>query len=166
MALRIAWYKVYRPAAYYCAYYTVRADGFDASILCGSLESIRARYKEMEDNSKDLSQKDKDLMIIMELVIEMLCRGIHLAPVDLEKSDATKFQVLSDTLIRVPFNALPGLGEAAAQSIVEARAQSPFISVEDLRTRAKVSQSLVDLMRESGCLAGLPETNQTTLFSF
>ena len=166
MALRIAWYKVYRPAAYYCAYYTVRADGFDASILCGSVESIRARYKEMEENSKDLSQKDKDLMIIMELVIEMLCRGISLAPVDLEKSDATKFQVLSDTLIRVPFNALPGLGESVAHKIVEARDQSPFISVEDLKNRGGVSQSLIDMMRELGCLNSLPETNQTTLFSF
>ncbi|MGN0991105.1 MAG: PolC-type DNA polymerase III, partial [Candidatus Ventricola sp.] len=166
MSLRVAWYKVYRPAAYYCAYYTVRADGFDASILCGSLESIRARYKEMEENSKDLSQKDKDLMIIMELVIEMLCRGINLAPVDLEKSDATKFQVLSDTLIRVPFNALPGLGEAAAHAIVEAREQSPFISVEDLRNRGKASQAIIDMLREMGCLNNLPETNQTTLFSF
>ena len=105
-------------------------------------------------------------MIIMELVIEMLCRGITLAPVDLEKSDATKFQLLSDNLIRVPFNALPGLGESAAHAIVEARNQSPFISVEDLKTRGKVSQSLIDMMRELGCLNHLPETNQTTLFSF
>ena len=166
MSLRVAWYKVYRPAAYYCAYYTVRADGFDASILGGSLESIRARYKEMEANSAELTQKDKDLMIIMELVIEMLCRGIKLAPIDLNESEATRFQVLSDTLIRMPFNALPGMGETAAQSIVDARNESPFISVEDLRARAKVSQTLIDMMRECGCLAGLPETNQTTLFSF
>ena len=68
MALRIAWYKVHRPAAYYCAYFTVRADCFDASILGGSLASIRARYKEMDENQKDLTQKDKDLMVIMEPV--------------------------------------------------------------------------------------------------
>ena len=165
MSLRVAWYKVYRPAAYYCAYYTVRADCFDASILGGTYETIRARYREMEEN-KDITQKEKDLMIVMELVMEMLCRGIRFAPVDLEKSDATQFQLLSDTLIRMPFNALPGLGEAAAQAIVEARSQSPFISVEDLRNRGKVSQSLIDLMRECGCLGDLPETNQTTLFSF
>ena len=165
MSLRVAWYKVYRPAAYYCAYYTVRADCFDASILGGTYETIRARYREMEEN-KDITQKEKDLMIVMELVMEMLCRGIKFAPVDLEKSDATQFQLLSDTLIRMPFNALPGLGEAAAQAIVEARSQSPFISVEDLRNRGKVSQSLIDLMRECGCLGDLPETNQTTLFSF
>ena len=165
MSLRVAWYKVYRPAAYYCAYYTVRADCFDASVLGGTYETIRARYREMEEN-KDITQKEKDLMIVMELVMEMLCRGIRFAPVDLEKSDATQFQLLSDTLIRMPFNALPGLGEAAAQAIVEARSQSPFISVEDLRNRGKVSQSLIDLMRECGCLGDLPETNQTTLFSF
>ena len=166
MALRIAWYKVHRPAAYYCAYYTVRADCFDASILGGTQEAIRGRYKEMEENSKDLTQKDKDLMIIMELVIEMLCRGIKLAPVDLYKSDATKFQVVDEKTIRMPFNALPGLGEAAAQSIVDAREQSPFISIEDLRNRTKISASLIDLLREGGCLGGLPESNQTTLFSF
>ena len=142
----------------------MRADSFDASILCGSLESIRGRYKEMEENSKDLTQKDKDLMIIMELVIEMLCRGIHLAQVDLEKSDATNFQLLSDNLIRVPFNALPGLGEAAAHAIVEARNQSPFISVEDLKNRGKVSQAIIDMLREHGCLKDLPETSQVTLF--
>ena len=166
MALRIAWYKVHRPAAYYCAYYTVRADCFDASILGGTQEAIRGRYKEMEENSKDLTQKDKDLMIIMELVIEMLCRGIKLAPVDLYKSDATKFQVVDEKTIRMPFNALPGLGEAAAQSIVDAREQSPFISIEDLRNRTKISASLIDLLREGGCLGSLPESNQTTLFSF
>ena len=120
----------------------------------------------MDANAKDLTAKDKELMIVMELVMEMLCRGIKLAPVDLYESDAMNFQVLSDTLIRMPFNALPGLGETAAKSIVEARAQSPFISVEDFRARTKISQTLIDMMREMGCLANLPETNQTTLFSF
>ena len=92
--------------------------------------------------------------------------GIKLAPVDLYKSDATKFQVVDDQTIRMPFNALPGLGEAAAQSIVDAREQSPFISIEDLRNRTKISASLIDLLREGGCLGNLPESNQTTLFSF
>ena len=165
MALRIAWYKVYRPAAYYCAYYTVRADCFDAVILGGSLESIRAKYHEMEENSKETSAKDKELMVIMELVIEMLCRGIRLVPVDIEKSDATRFQLLSDTEILMPFNAMPGMGESAAQSIVEARNESPFISVEDFTKRTKVSQTICDMMKDAGCFSGLPDTNQLDLFS-
>ncbi len=166
MALRIAWYKVYRPAAYYCAYFSVRADCFDANVLTGSTDALRVRYKEMEARDKELTQKDQDLMTIMELVIEMNCRGIHFAPIDLYESDATDFKLVSDTLIRIPFNALPGMGKAAAQGIVEARNEAAFLSVEDLRTRAKISQTLVDLLREGGCLGGLPETNQISLFSF
>ena len=78
----------------------------------------------------------------------------------------TTWNFVNDKLIRMPFNALPGLGEAAAQSIVDAREQSPFISIEDLRNRTKISASLIDLLREGGCLGNLPDSNQTTLFSF
>ena len=165
MALRIAWYKVYQPAAYYCAYFTVRADCFDSVVLGGSLESIKAQYEEMEQNSKDLTAKDKELMIIMELVIEMLYRGIRLAPIDVEKSDALNFQLLDDKTILMPFNAIPGMGEAAARSIVEARKEAPFLSVEDMMKRTKISQSICDLMRESGCFNNLPDTNQISLFN-
>ena len=168
MALRIAWYKVYRPAAYYCAYYTVRADGFDANLLGGTVETVKKNYKSFQDrkreNSKDFTDKDDKLMIIMEIVIEMLYRGIEFLPVDLRYSDSTKFQLVSDNKIRMPFTAIPGLGRTAAESIVEARSQSMFISIEDLISRTKLSTSLCDAMRENGCFANLPETNQITLF--
>ena len=104
------------------------------------------------------------LMVIMELVIEMNCRGIHLLPIDLEKSDAVRFQLVSDTEIRMPFNALPGLGSAAAESIVEARNQSPFLSVQDLMKRAKISQTVCDQLREMGALNRLQETDQISFF--
>ncbi len=169
MALRIAWYKVYRPAAYYCAYYTVRADGFDASLLAGSLEQVRNNYAALQtkkkDQPKEFTDKDDKLMTIMEIVIEMLCRGIRLAPVDLNLSSASDFQMLSDNLIRMPFTAIPGLGKTAAESIVEARNDSPFLSVEDLMKRTKLSVTLCDTMREAGCFGDLPETNQLDLFS-
>ena len=103
-------------------------------------------------------------MIIMEIVIEMLYRGIEFLPVDLQYSDSTKFQLVSDNKIRMPFTAIPGLGRTAAESIVEARSQSMFISIEDLISRTKLSTSLCDAMRENGCFANLPETNQITLF--
>lgn len=84
--------------------------------------------------------------------------------VDLYKSDATKFQVVDDQTIRMPFNALPGLGEAAAQSIVDAREQSPFISIEDLRNRTKISASLIDLLREGGCLQSAGKQSDDAVF--
>ena len=104
-------------------------------------------------------------MIIMELVIEMLYRGIHLVPIDLDRSDATRFQLLSDTEILMPFNAIPGMGESAAQSIVEARSDGPFISIEDVMRRTKISQTICDTMRDMGCFNKLPDTNQMDLFS-
>ena len=113
----------------------------------------------------NFTDKDDKMMVIMEIVIEMLCRGIRLLPVDLEKSDATDFQLVSDTEIRMPFRAIPGLGKAVAQSIVEARNQSPFISAEDLMKRTRLSETLCDYMRENGYLGSLPDSNQMTLFS-
>ena len=164
MALRIAWFKVYRPLAYYAAYYTVRADAFDAMAMNVTPEVLCAHMDEINAN-KDATAKEKETVTVMEIVLEMFMRGFSFAPVDLYKSDAVNFQIVDDKRIRMPFNALPGLGEAAAQSIVEARSGGPFISVEDFRERAKVSSSVIELLRQSGCLDGLPETSQVTLFS-
>lgn len=164
MALRIAWFKVYMPEAYYAAFYTVRADCFDASILGGSIESLEAHMQEI-DAIKDPTAKDKDMYTLLELVLEMNHRHIHFEPVDLYKSQADKFEVLGKGRIRMPFNALPGVGVNAAQGIVDARADGPFISIEELKERTHLSASAIDLLKENGCLRGLPETNQVSLFS-
>lgn len=164
MALRIAWFKVYRPEAYYAAFYTVRADCFDASILAGSIESIEEHMKEI-DAMKDATAKDKDMYTLLELVLEMNYRGIHFAPVDLYKSQADKFEVIGEGLIRMPFNALPGVGANAAQGIVDARANGPFISIEEFKERTHLPGSAVDLLRDCGCLGSMPETNQVSLFT-
>ena len=99
----------------------------------------------------------------MELVLEMMARGYHFLPADLYKSDVKRFIPEGEKGLRVPFTALGGLGEAAAQGIVDARSE-PFISVEDLKNRGKVSSAVCDLLREHGCLKDLAETNQVTLF--
>ena len=164
MALRIAWFKVYRPEAYYAAFFTVRADCFDASVLAGSIESIEEHMKQI-DAMKDATAKDKDMYTLLELVLEMNYRGIRFAPVDLYKSQAAQFEVVEKGVIRMPFNALPGVGAAAAQGIVDARADGPFISVEEFKERTRLSTSAIDLLRECGCLSGLPETNQVSLFT-
>ncbi len=165
MALRVAYYKVYYPLAYYAAYFTIRGDGFDACTMILPIEQIRQKLSEMYqlDQEKKTTAKDKDSITALEMVLEMMARGYSFLPADLYKSDVRRFLPEGDHSLRVPFTALGGLGEAAAQGIVDAR-HDPFISVEDLKNRGKVSSAVLDLLREHGCLEGLAETNQVTLF--
>jgi DNA polymerase III subunit alpha, Gram-positive type len=163
MAFRIAWFKVYHPIAFYVAYYTVRADEFDAMIMAKGKHSVMATIREYEMRGNDLTQKEKNLMTILEVVNEMYARGIRFLPVDLYESEAKAFQMVEGA-IRIPFNALQGLGENAAKSILEARKNGRFISVDDLRMRAKLSKTVIDILKVSGALEGLPESNQLSLF--
>ncbi|MBQ4640573.1 MAG: PolC-type DNA polymerase III [Clostridia bacterium] len=167
MALRVAWYKVYHPQAYYAAYFTIRGDGFDATTMILPIEQLRAKLQDAYDRDaeKKLSAKEKDEITAMELVLEMMARGYYFLPADLYKSDVKNFIPEGEKGLRVPFTALGGLGESAAQGIVDARS-TPFISVEDFKNRAHVSQSVCDMLREHGCLKDLAETNQVTLFNF
>ncbi|MBR6754220.1 MAG: PolC-type DNA polymerase III, partial [Clostridia bacterium] len=167
MALRVAWYKVYYPQAYYAAYFTIRGDGFDATTMILPIDQLRAKLQDAYDRDaeKKLSAKEKDEITAMELVLEMMARGYYFLPADLYKSDVSRFIPEGERGLRVPFTALGGLGESAAQGIVDARS-TPFISVEDFKNRAHVSQSVCDMLREHGCLKDMAETNQVTLFNF
>ena len=165
MALRVAWYKVYYPQAYYSAYFTIRGDGFDACTMVLPMDQLNARIKEFKrlDQEKKLSAKEQTEITAMEMVREMMARGYHFLPADLYKSDAVRFLPEGDKDLRVPFSSLGGLGEAAAQGLVEARSV-PFVSVEDLKNRARVSSAVIELLRGQGCLNALSETSQVSLF--
>ena len=165
MALRVAWYKVYRPQAYYCAFFTIRGDGFDACTMLLSMGDLNARIREFKKLSqeKKLSAKEETEITAMEMVREMMARGFRFLPADLYKSDARRFLPEGDDGIRVPFVSLGGLGESAADGIAAAR-EIPFISVEDLKNRAHVSSAVVELLRSHGCLNSLSETSQLSLF--
>jgi len=162
-ALRIAWYKVYHPEAYYAAYYTVRADDFDAAIMCKGPELVKAKIKEIEQKGNDASAKESNVKTILEIVLEMYARGIKFAPIDIYLSDAEKFLITSDG-IRPPLNSLQGLGTAAARSIAEARKSCTFSSVDDLRIKSGVSKAVIEVLKQSGCLDGLPESDQLSMF--
>lgn len=163
MALRIAYFKVYYPQAYYIAYFTVRADDFDISLLQGGVESIRAQIKELSDKT-DLNAREKGILTMLELALEMKLRGLDFANIDIYKSEATDFIPEQDNIIRPPLNAIAGLGDAAAQSIVEARKDGEFSSQSDLLQRTKISKSVLDTLANYGCLRGLPESEQYLLF--
>ncbi len=163
-AMRIGWFKVYHPLAFYVAYFTVRADEFDATLMAHGREKVRTRIAELEREGNAISAKDKNVLTILEVVNEMYARGISFLPVDLYKSDATRFKIEGEG-IRPPLNSLQGLGAAAANAIVEAREQGEFISVEDLRIRSKASKTVIEILTQNGCLEGIPESSQMSLFN-
>jgi DNA polymerase-3 subunit alpha (Gram-positive type) len=164
MAVRIAYFKVYYPKAYYATYFTVRADEFDVDIIIKGEESIKRKMDEIYTMGNNVTQKEKGLLTILELSYEMYKRKIKFLPVDIYKSDAVKF-LIEDEGIRIPINALQGIGENAAKNIVKGREQGEFISKEDLKMRGKASKSAIEMLDVHGCLKGLPETNQLSLFA-
>ena len=110
-----------------------------------------------------MSVKEKNLLSIYEVALEMYVRGIKLLPPDLYKSDSVRFIVTQDG-IRIPFNALQGVGASAANSIVEARETGRFISIEDFRERTKVSKTVIEILKKHGCFQDIPETSQISFF--
>ncbi|MBX6352327.1 MAG: PolC-type DNA polymerase III [Thermoflavifilum sp.] len=165
MAVRIAWFKVYRPLAFYATYFTVRADDFDVELMVRGADAVRAKIDEIEQKGNAASQKEKNLLTVLEVALEMLMRGFRFLPLSLYESHATRFLIKEEAnALLPPFAAVPGIGEAAAQSLYEARQSGPFLSVEDLQTRSRVSRAVLDVLEELGCLQDLPATNQLSLF--
>lgn len=163
MAFRIAYFKVYYPEAFYATYFTVRADDFDIDLVLGGKEAIREKIRELESKGNEATAKEKNLITILEVALEMYCRDVKMLPVDLYKSDPMKF-LITEEGIRPPLSSLQGLGVAAAKSISEARKNGKFVSIEDLRERARVSKTVIDMLRNHGALDGIPETSQISLF--
>ena len=163
-SLRIAWFKINHPEAYYCAYFTVRADEFDSSIMCLPLHQIRQSREKLRRDLREGTDREQRIYYILELVEEMQLRGIGFAPIDLHRSDATRFQVLEPGLILPPLNALPSVSAAIAGQIVRARGESPFKTQDDLARRAGIGPSVLESLALGGCLDGLPESSQLNLF--
>ena len=164
-AFRIAWFKVHIPLAYYAAYYSIRAKAFDAQWMIFGKEKAKNKMKEIEikNQKKEATKAELDMYDDLEIVLEMYERGFEFLPVDLYESDATKFKIQDDKL-RPPLNSIPGFGTVAAQGIVEARKDGKFMSIDDLKIRAKIGTSGADLLKQFGCLEGMSQSNQISLF--
>ena len=163
MALRIAWFKVHHPIMYYATYFTVRATDFDLVTMCKGSASIRAMIKEINAKGLDAPPKEKNLVVVLEIALEMVERGFTFAKPDLYKSDATQFIIEGNKLIP-PFNSIPSLGTNVAKTIVEARKDGEFLSKEDFQKRGRVSKTVVEYLDNLGCMEGMPEANQLSLF--
>ena len=165
MAWRIAYCKVYHPLAYYAAYFSIRASAFSYEIMCQGqkhLEAIMADYKRRSDS---LSKKEQDTMKDMKIVQEMYARGFEFIPLDIFQAHSRNFQIVGDKIMP-SLNSIEGLGEKAADAVMEAAKDGPFLSKDDFRVRTKVSKTVIDLMDSLHLLGDLPETNQISLFDF
>jgi len=164
MALRIAYFKVHHPLAFYSAYFTVRAlADFDAALVVRGEAACRRELERLEAKGNDASAKEKAVITVLEVVLEAMARGVRFLPVDLYKSDVDRFLIEGDGL-RCPLASLQGVGIAAAQGIAAARAERPFTSIEDLQRRAKVTKNVIEVLSEHGALSSLPATDQIALF--
>lgn len=166
MAFRIAWFKVHRPLAFYSAYFSIRAKGFDASCMIKGDKVCLDKMSELRGKERDktISAAEKDMMTTLEVCHEFYRRGFTFEPMDVYKSDATRFLVTETGLIP-PFTSMPGIGEQAALSIVEERKNGKFLSAEELIVRCpKASKAVVELLEQIDALGSMPKTTQMTLF--
>lgn len=167
MAFRIAWFKVHRPLAFYSAYFSVRAKGFDASCMIRGDKVCLDKMRElqMKDREKTITAAEKEMMVTLEVCHEFYRRGFTFEPMDVYASDATTFLVTETGLIP-PFTSMPGIGEQAALNIVEERGNGNFLSAEELTVRCpKVSKSVIELLDQIGALGSMPKTTQISLFA-
>ena len=162
-ALKIGWYKVYKPLEYYCAYFTARPEDIDVDTLLKGRAAVRALISETAAKGKEASKKEIDIYNNLLIFNEMMSRGIEILPVDIKHSHAMKF-LPEDGKMRLPFGAISGVGEKAAYSIYEAATKGDYISKEDFAISAGVSRTIIEKLSELGALSDLPDTNQMSLF--
>ena len=163
MAVRIAYFKVHHALLYYAAYFTVRADDFDIEAMVRGSNAIRSKIEEINQKGLDASTKEKNLLTVLEISLEMCERGFSFNKIDLYRSSAAEFIIDGNSLIP-PFNSIPGLGTNAALNIVKSREEGEFLSKEDLQRRAKISKTVLEYLDNHGCLEALPDQNQLSLF--
>ena len=163
MTMRIGYYKIHHPEAFYAATFSVKSSDFDYVRMCLGPEIAKAEMRHINSLGSEATQKHEKSMVLLELVNEMYARGLKFAKLDIYKAHATKF-LLTDDGLMPPLCAVAGLGETVADTIVAAREDGEFFSIDDLKARTRVNKNVVQLLKDNGVLDGMPETEQLTLF--
>ena len=165
MAYRIAWYKVFHPLAYYAAFFSIRATSFSYELMCMGKERLEYYMAEIRKKGDEASKKEQDTLKDMRIVQEMYARGFDFVPIDLYKAKAHRFQIIGDKLMPA-LDTIEGLGDKAAEAVVDAAAKGRFLSKDDFRDRTKVSKTVIDLMDDMDLFGDIPQSNQMSLFDF
>ncbi|KAB1437667.1 PolC-type DNA polymerase III [Candidatus Galacturonibacter soehngenii] len=163
MAWRIAYFKVFYPLAYYAAYFSIRASGFTYELMCQGKDKLEYYLNDYKKRADTLSKKEQDTLKDMRIVQEMYARGFEFEPINIYSAKAHRFEVVNGKLMP-SLSTIDGLGDKAADAVVEAAKDGKFLSKDDFRQRTKVSKTVIDLMDDLGLLGDLPESNQLSLF--
>jgi DNA polymerase-3 subunit alpha (Gram-positive type) len=163
-ALRLGWYKIYYPLEYYAAFMTVRGGDLEATTVLQGRDAVKRRMADIKIKGKDAQPKELNMFPTLQVVNEMMARGVEFLPVDIYKSTASTYEI-EDGKIRMPFGALAGVGENAAIALAQAReGNSEFVSIDDFAQKASASSAVIDALRQVGAFRDLPETRQMSLF--
>ena len=165
MAWRVAYCKVFYPLAYYAAFFSIRASGFSYELMCQGRDKLEFYLADYRKRMDTLSKKEQDTLRDMRIVQEMYARGFTFCRLDIYRAEANHFQIIDGKLMP-SLSSIDGMGDKAAEGVVDAAKDGPFLSREDFRNRTKVSKTLCDLMGDMGLLEDLPESNQLSLFDF
>lgn len=163
MAWRIAYCKVFYPLAYYTAFFSIRATSFSYELMCQGEEKLKYFMADYERRKDILTKKEQDTYKDMKVVQEMYARGFEFIPVDIFTAQAHIFQIIDGKLMPA-LDTIEGLGDKAAEAVVEAAKDGKFLSKDDFRQRTKVSKTVIELMSDLRILENLPESNQLSLF--
>ncbi len=163
MALRIAYCKVFYPLAYYAAYYSIRASAFSYEIMCQGKAHLLEVMEDYNKRRDTLTPKEQSTLDDCLIVREMYARGIEFAPIDIKVAGSRNCKIV-DGKIMPSLTSIDGMGEKAADAVVEAVKDGPFISRDDFWNRTKVPKTVVEKMHDMGLLGDLPESNQISLF--
>ena len=162
-AFKLGWYKIYKPLEYYAAYFTVRNEEIDNSLVSMGKDAILSKIQEINSKGKFASVKESSKLSSLQILNEAMSRGIEFLGADLYKSEISKFKIEGGK-IRLPFVTVTSLGETVAEGIIEARKNGKFLSILDLKDRTKITKAIIEVMRDSGMLKNLQESNQISLF--
>ena len=163
-AFRIAWYKVHMPVYFYASWLSSKATDVDVISMTKGYDGIKERIIDIQNKGYEATNKENGQLESLKVALEATARGIKFLKVDLYESEATIWKVKNDTEIYPPFSSIDGLGDTVAKNIVREREKRAFLSVEEVQKRAKVSQTLIDNMRNMGIFDGMEESNQLSLF--
>lgn len=170
MAFRVGWFKVHDPLSFYATYFSVRADHFDLDSMIKGEQAVINKLKELDQikqKNKTLSVTEEDLELVLHVALEMLERGYKFANLSIYESDSINFKIDREhNCLIPPFVALSGVGASVAESVIEARKDGPFISIEDFVKRTRLPAQKIEILKQMGCFEGLPESNQISLFDF